>query len=97
MMDDVFHKNRWDYLYSDQPSGEDRVQKQISLFFDDDKIVGIQGDFRPSSTPVVKPSTEVTVDVPKRDLEKTLGEKITSVLGSLIGYDVLDEPPKQAP
>jgi len=32
MLDDVFHKNRWDYLYSDQPEGEDRVQKQISLF-----------------------------------------------------------------
>jgi outer membrane protein assembly factor BamE len=92
MLDDVFHKNRWEYLYSDQPSGEDRVQKQITLFFDDDKIVGIQGDFRPSATPVVKSSNEVTVDIPKRDLEKTLWEKVSSVFTSLVGYDVLDEP-----
>ena len=90
MLDDIFHKNRWDYLYSDQPSGEDRVQKQISLFFENDQITGIQGDFRPSPTPVLKTSNETTVDVPKRDLEKTLWEKITG----LIGYDELDEPPK---
>jgi outer membrane protein assembly factor BamE len=90
MLDDVFHKNRWDYLYSNQPDGEDRVQKQISLFFENDQIVGIQGDFRPSAVPVIKTSGETTVDVPKRDLEKTLWEKITG----LIGYDELDATSK---
>jgi outer membrane protein assembly factor BamE len=88
MLDDVFHKNRWDYLYSDQPEDEDRVQKRISLFFENDQISGIQGDFRPSAVPVIKTSSETTVDVPKRDLEKTLWEKITS----LVGYDDLDAP-----
>jgi len=91
MLDNVFHKNRWDYLYSNQPSGEERVQKQISLFFENDQIAGVQGDFRPSATPVLKTSNETTVDVPKRDLEKTLWEKITG----LIGYDELDAPPKE--
>ena len=90
MLNNVFHKNRWDYVYSNQPSGEDRVQKQISLFFENDQIAGIQGDFRPSATPVIKTSGETTVDVPKRDLEKTLWEKITG----LVGYDELDAPPK---
>jgi outer membrane protein assembly factor BamE len=89
MLDDVFHKNRWDYLYSNQPSGEDRVQKQVSLFFENDQIVGIQGDFRPSAVPIIKTSGETTVDVPKRNLEKTLWEKITG----LIGYDELDATP----
>ena len=90
MLDDVFHKNRWDYLYSDKPSGEDNVQKQLSLFFENDQIVGVQGDFKPSSVPVINPSTETTVDVPKRDLDKTLWEKITG----LFGYDELDAAPK---
>ena len=90
MLDDVFHKNRWDYLYSDQPSGEDRVQKRIAISFENDQIAGIQGDFRPSTTPVIKTSGETTVDVPKRDLEKTLWEKITG----LVGYDDLDAPSK---
>jgi len=93
MLNNVFHKNRWEYLYSNQPSGEDRVQKQISLFFENDQIVGIQGDFRPSTVPVIKTSSETTIDVPKRDLEKTLWEKITG----LIGYDELDATPKTDP
>ena len=90
MLNNVFHKNRWDYLYSNQPSGEDRVQKRIALFFENDQIAGVQGDFRPSAVPVIKTSAETTVDVPKRDLEKTLWEKITS----LVGYDDLDAPSK---
>ncbi len=90
MLDNVFHKNRWDYIYSNQPSGEDRVQKQISLFFENDQIVGIQGDFRPNAVPVFKSSGELTVDVPKRDLDKTLWEKITG----LFGYDGAEDTPK---
>ena len=90
MLDDVFHKNRWDYLYSNQPSGEDRVQKQVSLFFENDQIVSIQGDLRPGATPAIKPSIETTVDVPKRDLDKTLWEKITG----LFGFDGISDAPK---
>ena len=90
MLDDVFHKNRWDYLYSNQPGGEDRVQKQVSLFFENDQIVSIQGDFRPGATPTIKPSIETTVDVPKRDLDKTLWEKITG----LFGYNGTSDAPK---
>jgi outer membrane protein assembly factor BamE len=83
MMDDIFHKNRWDYMYFNKPSGEDKIQKQVSLFFENDQIVGIQGDFRPGTIPVIKSSTETTVDVPKRDLDKTLWEKITGLFGFL--------------
>ena len=79
MLIDVFHRTRWDYIYSDQPSGEARVQKHISLFFENDQIVGIQGDFKPGSVPMLKASDETTVDIPKRDLEKTLWEKITGL------------------
>jgi outer membrane protein assembly factor BamE len=79
MVVDVFHQNRWDYIYSDQPSGENRVQKKISLFFRNDQLSGIQGDFRPGSQPMLKVVNEATVDVPKRDLEKTFWEQITSL------------------
>lgn len=82
MLADTFHERRWDYLYSDQPGGEDRVQKRISLYFDGDNLVGVQGDFRPSQLPVIKESTETTVDVPKRNLDKTMWEKITGLFSS---------------
>lgn len=96
MLNDIFHQKQWDYLYSNQPGGEARQQKRISLFFEDDKIVGIQGDFRPSSLPVIKPSDETTVDVPKRDLEKTLWEMITGLFSFDDSIDDSTEPDKKA-
>ncbi len=88
MLVDVFHQNRWDYIYSEQPGGGPRIQKHLSLFFNDDRLIGVQGDFRPSSLPVIVESKETTVDIPPRHLEKTLWEKITSLFS--------DEPDLQA-
>ena len=77
MLVDIFHQKRWDYLYSEQPGGEARKQKRLSLFFNGDKLIGVQGDFRPSILPVIRESNETTVDVPARNLDKTLWEKIS--------------------
>lgn len=93
MLADTFHEQRWDYLYSNQPGGEDRLQKRLSLYFNGDNLAGVQGDFRPSALPVIKESTETTIDVPKRVLDSTLWEKITGLFES-------DEPnvePQKAP
>jgi len=90
MLVDFFHQKRWDYLYSAQIAGGDRQQKRISLFFDNDQLTGVQGDFKPSAIPVIKSSEETTVEVPKRDLEKTLWEMITG----LFGYDGRDDSPR---
>lgn len=76
MLVDYFHQNRWDYVYSLKKGDENPEKKTISIFFENDQIKNIQGDFRPSPTPVAKPNTDNTVEVPKRELEKTLWEKI---------------------
>ncbi|MFW5444318.1 MAG: outer membrane protein assembly factor BamE [Methylococcaceae bacterium] len=89
MLVDVFHQKRWDYLYSEQPGGETRKQKRLSLFFLGDELIGVQGDFRPSTLPVITESNESTIEVPKRDLEKTLWEMIT---GLFSGDDTPTEP-----
>lgn len=94
MLVDTFHQRRWDYLYSSQPSGEDRQQKKVSILFNEDNLVaGIQGDFRPSTKVVTKPSTETTVDVPKRDIELTMWQKIKG----MFGFDDIDDSPKKDP
>ncbi len=82
MLVDVFHQQRWDYIYSEKLDGEARKQKRLSLFFEGDILSGIQGDFRPSSSPVSRQSYETTIEVPPRDLEKTLWEKITGLFDS---------------
>jgi outer membrane protein assembly factor BamE len=86
MLKNVFHENHWDYLYSNQPGGEARQQKRITLYFQDDKVVGLQGDFKPSKLPVLKPSPDATVDVPKRNLDDSLW-------GTLTGWFRSDDSP----
>lgn len=89
MLIDVFHKERWDYVYSIQPGGGDRMEKRIALFFDGENLAGVQGDFRPSNIPVVTASKEETVEVPKREVKKTLWEIITG----WFSFDDDDEVP----
>lgn len=49
---DTFSQNRWDYFYSLDPadrSGE--VRERVAIFFQDDVLVGLRGDFIPGGTP----------------------------------------------
>lgn len=48
LITDTFHADRWDYLYSIQPGGGQRLQERMSLIFDsNDKLAGLAGDFMP--------------------------------------------------
>jgi len=48
LLTDTFHSNRWDYLYSLQPGGGERLQERVSVVFDgNDQLVGLSGDFMP--------------------------------------------------
>jgi outer membrane protein assembly factor BamE len=50
---DAFNQDRWDYYYSLEKRGEDRVQRVISVFFDKERLVRVGGDVRPASGPIV--------------------------------------------
>ena len=41
---DVFHPNRWDYVYLTGKAGEVRRQRRITAVFDGDKLKYIDGD-----------------------------------------------------
>lgn len=71
LIQDTFHTNRWDYLYSLQPGGGERQQERISIFFNEnDQLASLSGDFMPgvsrdqeilgneSSTTVSQPGEE---------------------------------------
>nr|WP_298137345.1 outer membrane protein assembly factor BamE [uncultured Pseudomonas sp.] len=48
LITDTFHADRWDYLYSIQPGGRQRLQERISVNFNEgDQLVGLSGDFMP--------------------------------------------------
>jgi outer membrane protein assembly factor BamE len=82
LLADPFHDDRWDYLYSNQPGGEPRVQRNVTLVFKEDELTGLQGDFRPGNLPSIEAVKDQTVDIPKIDREKTLWQKITGLFGA---------------
>ncbi|MEW6354552.1 MAG: outer membrane protein assembly factor BamE [Pseudomonadota bacterium] len=88
---DVFHQERWDYVYSFQPGGGERQQRHLALFFDGDRLVRIEGDVQPgagtrgdetptaSSEPGAGGDTAVTVHPPAQ--KKGLFEGLKSAIG----------------
>jgi outer membrane protein assembly factor BamE len=55
---DVFHQQRWDYLYSFQPGAGEaaRKQRKISLFFDEnERLTQVKGDVKIGKQQLPKP------------------------------------------
>ena len=48
LIKDTFDQDRWDYLYSYQPGGGERVQERLTLYFDNDSLTHFSGDFSQS-------------------------------------------------
>jgi outer membrane protein assembly factor BamE len=44
LVTDIFHADRWDYVYSLERPGEPRVQRRLAVFFQDDRLARLDGD-----------------------------------------------------
>lgn len=65
LVTDPFNQNRWDYLYSFQEGGGDRVQRHVSVMFENDQLVRIEGNIRSGPIPEgTRPRQEIIVTVP---------------------------------
>ncbi|MES9880630.1 MAG: outer membrane protein assembly factor BamE [Sedimenticola sp.] len=65
MLVDVFHQERWDYLYRVTTGDGEITQERIGIYFEDDRLIRIDGDFRPQ--PIEEKgekAEEVVVTVP---------------------------------
>lgn len=82
LLTDPFHDQRWDYIYSNEPDGQERVQRNLTVLFEQGELVGLQGDLRPGDQPTVDVSKDVTVNIPRIQREKTLWEKIRGLFVS---------------
>ena len=87
---DSFHQNRWDYIYTLKENTKDMEQKSLTLYFENDSLVRIEGDYRP--IPVdemeVADKKETVVDVPDHEPEK---EGIITRSLKAVGIDIQDE------
>jgi outer membrane protein assembly factor BamE len=54
---DTFDQDRWDYIYSFQPGGGERVQERLTVFFEDGLLTNFTGDFQQSPENLQFPQT----------------------------------------
>lgn len=63
LLTDLFHRNRWDYVYRLQAGDGTVQQRRVVVFFENDRLVGVGGDvvddFLASSKEPSKPATRV--------------------------------------
>ena len=62
---DPFHTDRWDYIYTYQKQGKETERRIITVIFDDDKLLRLEGDVtalpsaaKPSALPAEKPAAK---------------------------------------
>jgi len=65
---DVFHQNRWDYVYTLTEGWGEMEKRNLSLYFQADQLIRIEGDLRPQpEAAAVAPEKESVVNVPDYD------------------------------
>jgi len=69
MVADVFHQDRWDYLYHLKPGKGEVTSEHVSLFFEEDALVRISGTLHPQDEDKIDISTnkQVTLIVPPQE------------------------------
>jgi outer membrane protein assembly factor BamE len=63
---DTFNQNRWDYFYSLHQADGKEVRERVAIFFENDLLVGLRGDFIPGNS--AKPQTESSSNPPTDDV-----------------------------
>ena len=62
---DTFNQDRWDYYYSIEKLREDRMQRIVSVFFEDERLVRVGGDVLAALGPIeVEKRRDEVVTVP---------------------------------
>jgi outer membrane protein assembly factor BamE len=73
MLMDMFHSNRWDYTYTMQRGGKPMEKKPLTLFFQDDALIRIQGFVPPDRDEGIPGEREQEIVVKVPDWEERKG------------------------
>jgi outer membrane protein assembly factor BamE len=56
MVTDIFHADRWDYVYRLEKGGKMVEQRRIVAIFSGDKLLRVEGDVVPATAAAAKPA-----------------------------------------
>ena len=66
LLTDAFHANRWDYFFSNKPHRMKEERSRVSVFFQDEKLVSVEGAGRPPGTSPSRSAPETPRPTPGR-------------------------------
>ncbi|MEO5702911.1 MAG: outer membrane protein assembly factor BamE [Gammaproteobacteria bacterium] len=94
---DVFHQERWDYVYSFQKGRKLRDQRHISLFFTNEKLARMEGDIVPAAGNREQHAPkETVVTVPSSNQKKGFFSSLKRAIGLGKEDDFAKTPPNTA-
>ncbi|MCG9123472.1 outer membrane protein assembly factor BamE [Laribacter hongkongensis] len=65
LLTDMFHAQRWDYVFQIRREGQLREEKRFTVYFDGDRLTRWEGDtFPPRRTDLAAPDAAATPDTP---------------------------------
>ncbi|MGB5178824.1 MAG: outer membrane protein assembly factor BamE [Gammaproteobacteria bacterium] len=78
MIADVFHQDRWDYVYLFQPGYGETVEERITLYFDNDELSRTSGTTHPDAadTASARPQQVTLVVPPEERIEPGIFNKL---------------------
>jgi outer membrane protein assembly factor BamE len=82
LITDMFHAERWDYVYRMQPGRGEVEQRHLAVFFSDGKLARLGGDVAANAPTVAdgaaaKPSTRM-IDIPGDGAKSDPGKTVVS-------------------
>lgn len=98
ILTDLFHTNRWDYTYTIRRGHEKTEIKRLTLFFEDDSLVKVQGDMRPDPERAAqREPADLLVSVPDWEDKRGFLAKAASTVGLEPAESEPAPPPNDLP
>ncbi|MDT7834031.1 outer membrane protein assembly factor BamE [Aquabacterium sp. OR-4] len=95
MLTDVFHANRWDYVFTIRRPGTEPQRRAVVAWFKDDKLDKLEAPDLPSEQEFVSSITRTRADGKKPVLELTPEEKQALPRPPKVDAPPADTPPPQ--
>ena len=68
MIADVFHQDRWDYVYRLQPGYGETLEERVTLYYENDELSRVSGTLHPQTAEAAEPRPQqVTLVVPPEE------------------------------
>lgn len=83
LMTHIFHQDRWDYPFTIRRGHRPREARRLTLWFEQDTLVQIQGDFQPNPARLAaaQDEREIIVEVPDWQDNRGLVNRLLNTVG----------------